>query len=237
MELTSEFFDSPEMRDVESYGTTKAGLGMVRQLLFLRLIAMTSEGRRFSSGQHFAKACSLKTAQCEVVWQFCVERGILRDDGDGFSADKWLDLKSRENLRFKGPVLPAPREHVGGPQNAPRIANLAANSPIADSDARARPCPSRDAATPVGKIAVRDNVHLTPSEIEAIKSKYGQNLFDDIVNELSSWKKATGKNYADDAAGIERWVAKKVQDKAKAGFDAEAAIQLVDRAIARSKAV
>lgn len=235
MELTSEFFDSPEMRDVESYGTTKAGLGMVRQLLFLRLIAMTSEGRRFSSGQHFAKACSLKTAQCDAVWQFCMERGILRDDGDGFSANKWLESKSRENLRFKGPVLPSPCEYAGKPQNAPENANLAAIPPIPDPPAQAVPRPPRDSAMPVGKIAVRDNVHLTPSEIEMIKARYGAELFDDIVNELSSWKRATGRTYASDAAGIERWVAKKVQDRAKAGFDSESAIQLIDKAIARSK--
>lgn len=234
MEVTSDFFVCPEMEDVKSYGITKAGLGMVRQLLFLRLIVMASEGRRFSNGRHFAKSCSLTSAQCDCVWQFCIERGILRDDGDGFSADKWLEAKKLKISPFKAPSQPPPCGSAVGPEDAPKIANLGANFPIPIPPTQPM---AQGRGLPVGKIAVRDNVHLTASEIESIKARYGAELFDDIVNELSSWKKATGKNYADDAAGIDRWVAKKVQDKAKAasGFDTESAMQLIDRAITRSR--
>jgi len=55
-----------------------------------------------------------------------------------------------------------------------------------------------------------ENVLLRDSERDKLVAEYGQDAFDSIITELSSYKTMSGKKYASDYMAICRWVADKV---------------------------
>lgn len=67
----------------------------------------------------------------------------------------------------------------------------------------------------------RKNVLLSDNEYRELEKKYGEYTAGEILDKLSEYKEESGKNYADDFAAINRWVADAVLKAPKSGLGAE----------------
>lgn len=205
MRIPTDILDWPELAEVEAGGDMRGHNPDARIVLFQRLVAMSLEGKNFRDAAQFERAVrksSHSVKQAQTVWDTCIRLGILTDEGCGFSLAKWLESKTRENLRSEAPVSVETCVDMPRPKNLQQRANLVAKNGI-DARHGFREIPND---MPVGKIPVRENVMLTPAENAGLRARFGAD-YDAMLDRLSIYKRQSGKEYASDAAAIEGWVA------------------------------
>lgn len=62
------------------------------------------------------------------------------------------------------------------------------------------------------KIKMADNVYLSRSEIRDLEQRYSGDEINKMCEYLSKYKKQSGRQYASDAAAMDRWVYKAIKD-------------------------
>jgi hypothetical protein len=76
----------------------------------------------------------------------------------------------------------------------------------------------REKKPEVEKIAVKENVWLTQSEIDTLKSQYSSDDLIELVNILSNYKHSSGRNYKSDYHTIIGWVKDRFLEKKSKTF-------------------
>lgn len=93
LKIDSRFFDGKEIAELcgkmEPTNHQKASI----ILCFIRLLFLCADGVSFTDCKKLSLRTEATKKAAEVVWDHCVEAGILRDDGQGFSAIDWLREK------------------------------------------------------------------------------------------------------------------------------------------------
>lgn len=202
MELSEEMFAWPEMAMIETDGEMRGSLPAARQLYFIRLVAMSLSGLRFTDGDHFARLCrcARRSATARSVWDTCVRMGILEDDGHGYSMARWLESKTRENLHADASVSVVTCNDMPDGRNSRQSQKQAAKNGI---DGNAGGTEIQD-AMPNGRFRVRDNIMLNASELAGIRAAHGDET-ERVLDEVSDWIRRKGASPRNVAAIVEGW--------------------------------
>jgi hypothetical protein len=203
MDIPVDIFDWREMAEIESDGDMRGGHPAERANLFLRLVFLSMQGRRFGNASQFereVRRTKRAMTQATRVWDTCIRLGILTDDGRGFSLAKWLESKTRENLPSEEPVLSEATKYTTDTPKTRQKEKQAAKNGI---DAGAGMSEIRD-ALPNGRVMVRDNIALTGPQLSGIRAVHGGNT-ERVLDEVSGWMHRTGARPTDIAGTIERW--------------------------------
>lgn len=85
-----------------------------RLLTYTRIaIAALSPSKAFRDAEALSTSMGVSMKQAQIVWDICIEHGMLRPDGYGYTARAWL----REN-NFIGRYDKADREYDKAARNA-----------------------------------------------------------------------------------------------------------------------
>lgn len=216
MHISNTFLDSPVIQDLETSFTTKAGMGAVRVVLFLRILAHCVDGRVFIDVKHAETILQTKVKSLQDVWSFCVARNILVPVAGGFSAKEWCVTQGifddpnfcAENALGRAEKS-GPVDYTPPPQKTPQGASSCKET--------AFPSASANPAF----VNVRSNVRLTAAELSEINAKYGE-IKEQIFDKLSDWKASRNYGPMNDFQQIEKWTAKAVMEiQAKQKKDSE----------------
>lgn len=92
IQLDSSFFKSELVtkykRFVENQG--KRCLHYDGEVVLLKLIMLSAEGINFIDKRDFIEKADAPKGTALLVWDFCLEKEILRQKENGFSAIEWL---------------------------------------------------------------------------------------------------------------------------------------------------
>lgn len=207
MDIHLSFFKTDVMFRLLESGTQRAGHGLAREMVFMRLLIANADGMRFRNYSHFASMTDSPCTICRHVWDFCVEHGILVQDDDGqFSSHGWLvsnglvnDAKTRPKRVQTQKTDCSQCDDV----DAPTGGVVAQETPVQSGRRRREDL-----------VAVRPNVFLSHSEINTLRGKYSDSDITKMVDYYSEWKRKKGGTFnVNDYQSIERWVYKILNDK------------------------
>lgn len=200
--ISNEFYASPIMDAVRNAGSTTSGASLMREAIFIHMLVMSSSGQSFNSHRHLAGITLTPVKQCELVWNLCIDKGVLKKKGEGYSAERWIGIcglfntaVNRDKTRPERTETEELSSGQGDDENAHKTKN---NAPIAQIPDEV-------------KEQVRPNVRLTRSEIELLKKDYNDEQITKMLDKLSEYKLNTGKVYSSDYQAIRRWVYKAVE--------------------------
>lgn len=203
MDMPVDIFDWKEMAEIESDGDMRGGHPAERANLFLRLVFLSMQGRRFGNASQFereVRRTKRAMTQATRVWDACIRLGILTDDGRGFSLSKWLESKTRENLPSERPVSVEAIKYTTEPPKTRQEGKQAAKNGI-DAVTGMSEIPD---ALPNGRSRVRDNISLTGPELSGIRAVHGANT-ERVLDEVSAWLMNRGARPRNIAGVIEGW--------------------------------
>ncbi len=110
--------------------------------------------------------------------------------------------------------------------------------PYANQEPKPKPEPEKekDIEEEEIKISFRENVVLSKKEYDHLKTKFGSDTTERMLDTLDNYKGAHGKKYKSDYRAILSWVAEKVQQKPGGYDDADKYIERVKRLSTKGKA-
>ena len=228
--IKKEFYFSPILKDIHDLGTKRAGYDYVREAIFIRLLSLCAGGIEFTSSKHFSLATGCPENQCDLVWCYCLNKGVLRDSANGMSTNEWLVESGYSPLRQNRLNLPPNRDlkaeatkDTGEPKTPPKVWQISQVNGITETEhkssfktetetaqIRANP-PQRQ---PLIKEAVRHNVWLDRDELAQLLKTITQEELTTCLDYYSDWK---GKNCVskdiNDFKQINKWVINSVRQK------------------------
>lgn len=83
------YLTEPAISLSENRGRYAAGK-IIRMYSFIRLLDFSSEDFCFASHEHFSKVTGNQIGQCQIVWDICIQYGVLRKTKGGYSAREWM---------------------------------------------------------------------------------------------------------------------------------------------------
>lgn len=204
-----DLFYMPIMDLIHNAGDRRAGHDLLREAIFLRLLSYCANGFNFSGAQHFARITCTPTKQAELIWDLCVNENILTLKDSTYSAKDWM-LKNK---------LLAPTKREQKQEQQTEDNQLQDETPIVENQVKEiEPQPVTQQVVKSHqfsevKEAVRPNVFLYRSEIEALKREYSDSEITKMLDILSDYKRQKNREYDSDYDAIKRWVYKRVDDK------------------------
>lgn len=190
----------PIMKEITAPIHPRDGFMLARESVFFRLLSFSAEGMKFDTASHFARYSALPDKQCEVVWDVCIKNNVLRKSGDSFTALPWMvetGLVKTARLSDDAQNVPRHVENKGGYSGA--------SNP---EETPQRAAQAQKTALPTGrrKIAVRDNVFLTQTEIDTLKSRFPDEHLAMMLDKLNEYKTNNGVRYRSDFDAFDRWL-------------------------------
>ena len=210
--MSLQLLFSKEFQDILALNDARAGIGMLRQRIFIIILAGSADGMDYFSVEHLSNMYALSYRQALVVWKYCDENKILRKHGSGFSALEWMtergivhqEVKRTLEKKVKEPELEKEEEQTPEEQSA---------------ETEEQPTVPASSETmnlsPTQKFEVRSgsNVTMTAYEFESFKREFTPDEQERIIDKLSAYKKRTGKNYNSDYDAVHRWVYKSIKQQ------------------------
>lgn len=221
-----EFYFSPVMFRIKNAGSNRAGHELLREAILFRLLTLCAKGETFRDVKQFSKMAEVPINQAQMVWDVCIEEGILRQSDFGYSARVWMGengmmtavklsvtaTKKKEKsveksqTETKTPIImfeptdkiELPKPEVLVKKDSPKENPL--NRPIDDI-----------------KEYVRPNVRLTRSELAKLKETFTDDEVSRMLDLLSEYKMNSGRCYPSDYDAINRWVLKRIFEEKQAG--------------------
>lgn len=190
----------PIMKEITAPIHPRDGFMLARESVFFRLLSFSAEGMKFDSARHFARYSALPGKQCETVWDVCIEHNVLRKSGDSFTALPWMEetgLIKPVRLSEYSQNASSRIENTGGDTNTPNV-----------KKEPQRATQAQETASPTGrrKIAVRENVFLTQTEIDTLKSRFPDERLGMMLDKLNEYKTNNGVRYRSDFDAFDRWL-------------------------------
>ena len=228
--IRKEFYFSPTLKDIHDLGTKRAGYDYVREAIFIRLLSLCAGGIEFTSSKHLSLTTGCPENQCDLVWNYCLNNGILRDSLNGMSTNDWLAERGYSPSRQNRANLPPNRDlkteatkDTSETQTPPKVGQISQaigihekpHQPSFKTDTentktRAMP-PQRQ---PLIKEAVRHNVWLDREELAQLLKTITQEELTLCLDYYSDWK---GKNCVskdiNDFKQINKWVINSIRRK------------------------
>lgn len=171
--------------------------GCHRLYIFIQLLTISADNQRIQSQAELSYRTRTSERQCKIVWDVCIEKNVLRQDGSGWSAREWMeeqgllpDTEISQNIARKTSSTRKASKTSSKPEN---VKIDAQKSQISTS--------MREV-----KEQVRPNVRLSRSEIEALKAQFTDEEISRMVDKLSEYKTNSGRTYTSDYQAIQRWV-------------------------------
>lgn len=232
--ISQDFFYSDICCSIRNLETKRAGLDLVREAIFLRLLISSADGRFFSSDEHFIAQMGARN-QAKLVWDYCLTNNILSQTEHGYTAIEWMiqrnlaDVPNMQNFtslahvssqthkttyegRKRAKTGKISQENAmpeGGPQPA---SETSADLSVFNEDNRKSENVPETQVTikPKDELkeCVRPNVFLSRSEILDLKSRFTDDQITLMLDKLSEYKTTTNRLYKSDFDAIERWVIK-----------------------------
>ena len=163
-----------------------------REAIFLRIMAYCAEGHHFADATQLARFSAMPSRQCDIVWQLCVDNGILVRDSHGYTALPWM---MEEGLCAR----------VGRPRKSESRTDP-------EPEPTPEPTPKAD-AMPNKKTEVRPNVRLSEYELEQLKKEYSDADLNALLDHIDEYKRSSGRRYASDMDAIDRWGRRWLMDR------------------------
>ena len=210
--LPQRFYQEPIVFAVHAIGSERWGAGYMREAILIRLLALCAQGLAFESHSHLSKISQYPENQCKLVWDACIDNGIIRENNGKYSAAEWL----LEN-GFLNDADNAPKTRPKRATN-PKASNSSTEPKIAQMGGKEsqQSASNADQAFYTDKIAVRPNVWLSHAEIADLKKKYSDDDIRRMVDYYSDWKLKKGSSVrTSDYQSITRWVYKILTEKPK----------------------
>lgn len=210
--LPQRFYQEPIVFAVHAIGSERWGAGYMREAILIRLLALCAQGWAFESHLHLSKISQYPENQCRLVWDACIDNGIIRENNGKHSAAEWLLENGFLNDADNAPKTRQKRAQSPKASNSstePKTSQITPSKPQQSAS-------NADQAFYTDKIAVRPNVWLSHAEIADLKKKYSDDDISRMVDYYSDWKLKKGSNVrTSDYQSITRWVYKILTEKPK----------------------
>lgn len=141
--LTHEFYLSSTITAIRNCGTNRAGFVLAREAIFIRLLAYSTSGICFESLKHFVSVTNANE-QAKLVWDYCIDAGILQKTESGYSALDWIRSHGMTGKTFKPDIasnLPSgarkrgrPSKDTSNPINPPKVGQISQINGIVETD-------------------------------------------------------------------------------------------------------
>lgn len=90
LKIESNFFDCKEVCELrERLEPTNKQISSII-LCFIKLLCLCSDGLCFSGSKKLAQRAEASKKAADIVWDFCIEKRILQEGDQGFTAMSWM---------------------------------------------------------------------------------------------------------------------------------------------------
>lgn len=206
-ESNADMYFLPIINMVHDAGDKRAGHDLLRESIFLRLLAYSASDYHFADSNHFAKVANVPDKQAELVWELCKKEGVLRPCNEGFSASMWLATQGRlvQNRPVKTQIKAVRKDASPKAKPEPDSVQVVEVKPV-------EPAKDNDLieTAPLAfereiKEFVRPNVRLSRKEINSLKEQFSDEEIAKMLDKLSQYKTNSGRQYSSDYQAILRW--------------------------------
>lgn len=217
---SASLYFTPVMRKIGEPIHAKDGFASSRESIFFKLLSLCANDNFFSDAAQFARFTSNPRKQCEYVWEICLEHGVLRESDLGYSAIEWMDengllptspSSNTTRTRTKSVKPQQSKQEVPKQENEPeKIEDKASNDNVVVGVINPEFHEPERESHYRGKIikGVRENVSLSPLELDLLKAEYSDEAIDLMLDKLSEYKITNKREYRSDYQAIIRWVTK-----------------------------
>lgn len=223
-----EFYSSPVMFKIKDAGSNRAGHELLREAILFRLLTFCAKGDTFRDVKQFSRIADVPINQARMVWNVCLDEGILRETRFGYSASEWMSEKGMMTPCGKGvELLPCEKKEV--PKEKIQTESKTLNIVFEPNDkielpkkmvpAKKDPPKENPLSRPIDDVKeyVRPNVRLTRSEMAKLKESFSDDEVTRMLDILSDYKLNSGRTYPSDYDAINRWVVRKIFEEKNSG--------------------
>lgn len=213
--MSSSLYQQPVIFDIHNAGSQRWGFAILREAIFIRLLTLCAEGQIFSNSSHLATVTSLPEVQCNLVWDVCINDGVLNKADCGYSALKWLRNQGFLNDAEKRPKTAPNRAEKDEAYNSLPAPEIARIDGVLTQESRHRGRPRKATQTaPQNRVAVRPNLWLSADEIAELKQKYSDSEITWMADFYSEWKRKKGVEISiSDFKALSGWVGDAMRQK------------------------
>lgn len=190
-----ELYFHPVMRELQKQIHGRDGFMAARESIFFKLLSYCANGHQFESADQFSRFSCMPLKQCEVVWNICIEKNVLRRGTEGFTAIDWM---SENNL--------LPEKTHKTPRLARQVTEASVCTPCHETTQNGAVLGKQTAIPMPRKRQVRNNVYLTDAELATLQKSFSDADLNEMLDYLSAYKLRSHRFYRSDFDAINRWV-------------------------------
>lgn len=224
-----EFYSSRIMYKIKDAGSNRAGHELLREAILFRLLTFCAKGDVFRDVKQFSRIADVPINQARMVWDVCIEEGILRESELGFSTNEWMIEGGMISLQKKEDFLKANDKNVDlKEKNRTETKNSDLTFVLSDKiELPKEKVPDKKDSSkenplsrPINDIKeyFRPNVRLTRSEMAKLKESFSDEEVSRMLDILSDYKLNSGRSYPSDFEAINRWVVKRIFEEKNSGY-------------------